>query len=544
MLEKTWLKDLLILTAILSLFFGLFLGQRLLQVPDEGRYSEIPREMIELGDYITPHLNYIKYFEKPPLFYWMQAASIKLFGMNLWSLRLANALMGLLGCLFTYVAARKLYDRQTGWLASLILASSVLYFLTAHLFTLDMTVSVLISASLLSFIVGVKENNSRSWFWTMYVFAGLAVLTKGLIGIIFPCAIIFIWTLLHHEWSSLKKWCIPTGCLILCAINLPWHILVQIKNPEFFHFYIIEQQFLRYFTNYAERAQPLWALPSILVFGFLPWTVFLPQAIKHHLPHWGNRNQHTQETFLLLSVFIIYLFFQCSHSLLIGYLLPIFPFLSIIVAHYLTSLYAHPTSSGFKGGLIVLLIFSVLLTLTYFYFIYFMPVQGILPGINLLLLGMGCIVFLLTAGLALFFYFQRAIQKSIMSLFIGTSVFLFSLLLNYAPLEIDSVASLAKIINQYKTPNTSILSFNEYYQDLPFYTQSRIVLADPAVNELSSGFPEGDMTNWRLDRAQVWKLWNDSSKQLFMLMKIPSYEGLPSSLRKKMFVLGSTTTTL
>jgi 4-amino-4-deoxy-L-arabinose transferase-like glycosyltransferase len=542
--SSSWLKDLVLLSLILSLFFGLFLGQRLLQVPDEGRYSEIPREMIESGDYITPHLNYIKYFEKPPLFYWMQAASIKLFGINLWSLRLATALMGLLGCLFTYVAARKLYNRQTGWFASLILSSSVLYFFSAHIMTLDMTVSVFIAASLLSFIVGVKENNHRSWFWSMYALAGLAVLTKGLIGIVFPCAIIFVWTLLHNEWHSIRKWCIPTGLGIVLFINLPWHILAQIKNPEFFHFYIIEQQFLRYLTNYAHRQQDFRFLPLVTTAGFMPWIVFLAQAIKEQLPTWLNRNQHKEITFLLLSIIIIYIFFQCSHSLLAGYILPIFPFLSIIVAHYLTIIYKRPTSVSFKGGLIALCIFGLLSSLAYLYFIHFMPVQAWTLTINTTLLAITCFSFLLTGLVALLFYYRHFIKKSIMTLFIGSLIFLFSLLLQHSPAEINSIAPLAKIINQHKTSETLVISFGEYYQDLAPYTQKRVLLAGAGLGELTFGAQHQDLKNWVIDEAQFWILWNTNPQPLFMVMDKIKYQHLPPHLQAKLHLLGSTSVSM
>jgi 4-amino-4-deoxy-L-arabinose transferase-like glycosyltransferase len=544
MLEKTWLKDLLLLSLMLSLFFGVFLGQRLLEVPDEGRYAEIPREMIELGDYITPHLNYIKYFEKPPLFYWMQAASIKLFGLNIWSLRLPNALMGLLGCLFTYIAARKLYNRQTGWLASGILATSLLYFLTAHVFTLDMTVSILISASLLSFILGVKENNNRSWFWAMYGFAGLAVLTKGLIGLIFPCAIIFAWTLLHNEWHSIRKWCLPTGLCILLAITLPCHVLVQIKNPEFFHFYIIEQQFLRYFTNYAERNEGLWFLPVITIVGFMPWMSFLGQAVKQQLPTWLTRHQHKESTFLLLSCLIIYVFFQCSHSILIGYILPIFPFLSIIVAYYLTTLLKQSSSIGFKWGLITLFIFGLLFALAYLYFINCMPVQTVAPHIDLLLLGITCFSFLITSLVALIFYFRQSLQKSITTLFLGAMFFLFSLLLNHAPAEINSIAPLAAIINEHKTATTRVISFREYYQDLALYTQQRIILVDMGGSELDFGRKHQNLDLWILSEGQLWQLWSTSPTPLFMIMDKINYQHLPPHLQAKLHLLGSTSVSM
>ncbi|MCD8499672.1 MAG: glycosyltransferase family 39 protein [Gammaproteobacteria bacterium] len=129
------------------------MGSRNLSAPDELRYAEIPREMIVDNDYLIPKINGVKYFEKPPLFYWMQVAAIKTFGLNEWALRFTTALMGLIGVLATYLFSRYIYSRKTAWASALILASMALYFSMAHVITLDMTVSVFITISLYLFFV-------------------------------------------------------------------------------------------------------------------------------------------------------------------------------------------------------------------------------------------------------------------------------------------------------------------------------------------------------------------------------------------------------
>ena len=108
-----WLRDLLILAVVLGIPFFQYLGGLPLIDPDEGRYAEIPREMLERGDLITPMLNYVKYFEKPPLLYWLNAASLKVFGLNEFGARFPSALCGLLTVLATYIIARRLYRRRT-----------------------------------------------------------------------------------------------------------------------------------------------------------------------------------------------------------------------------------------------------------------------------------------------------------------------------------------------------------------------------------------------------------------------------------------------
>ena len=133
---------------------------RPLASPDEGRYSEIPREMVAHGDYVTPRLNDMPYFYKPPFFYWMQAASIKTFGINRFSLRFPNALMAVFGICATYAAARALSGRAAGVFSAGILATSILYLALGQIITLDTTVSVFISSALFAFIVGIKKSTA------------------------------------------------------------------------------------------------------------------------------------------------------------------------------------------------------------------------------------------------------------------------------------------------------------------------------------------------------------------------------------------------
>jgi 4-amino-4-deoxy-L-arabinose transferase-like glycosyltransferase len=335
MLRSTWLKDLLLLTLITSLFFGIFLGSRNLSAPDELRYSEIPREMIVNQDYVVPMINGVKYFEKPPLFYWMQVASIKTLGLNDWSLRFTTALMGLLGVLATYLFTRRLYDRKTAWLASLIISSMSLYFSMAHVITLDMTVSVFVTMSLYLFFLAIKNKRS-SWMALGFVAAAAAMMTKGLIAIIFPTLIIGLWLSLFNRWRQLNIIALFFGLAVFLILVAPWHILLQLRAPEFFHFYFIEQQFLRYATAIAHRSQPAYFYIPVILLGTLPWSVFLPKALAFlRNCRWKNRWQYENELFFMLWFLCVFLFFSVSNSKLIPYVLPGLPPLAILIARYL-----------------------------------------------------------------------------------------------------------------------------------------------------------------------------------------------------------------
>ncbi|MES1166562.1 MAG: glycosyltransferase family 39 protein, partial [Pseudomonadota bacterium] len=151
----TWRRDLLWLALAFGALYFFRLGSYPLGNPDEGRYAEIPREMLASHDWVTPRLNGVNYFEKPPLVYWAGAAMQEIFGPGEWSVRAVPVLCALWGVLLTYAAARKLYGRDAGLAAAVVLGSTVLYYAIGHIPILDMAVSVLIARTLFSFIVGI-----------------------------------------------------------------------------------------------------------------------------------------------------------------------------------------------------------------------------------------------------------------------------------------------------------------------------------------------------------------------------------------------------
>jgi len=249
----------LILTLILGLLFGWGLGQRALWHPDEGRYVEIPREMTVSGDYVTPRLNGVKYFEKPVLFYWLQAGAIKVFGISESAMRLWPAAFALIGCLAVYVAGRKLYDRRTGLIAAAVLATAPLHYFLGRAITLDMALSALLTVALLAFLLGTREPPGRArrhYFWTFYACAALATLTKGLVGMVIPAMVIGAWILILNEWRLLKSIYLPSGLVLFLLVAAPWHIAAARANPEFAQFYFIHEHFQRYLTRVHDRYQP------------------------------------------------------------------------------------------------------------------------------------------------------------------------------------------------------------------------------------------------------------------------------------------------
>jgi len=330
-----WLRDLLILAVVLCIPFFQYLGGLPLIDPDEGRYAEIPREMLERGDLITPTLNYVKYFEKPPLLYWINAASLKIFGQNEFAARFPSALCGLLTVLATYVIARQLYGRRAALISALILGTSAGFVIQSRIILTDMLLTFCLTAALGSFIVaaGREGRRSRALPWYLfYLFCALATLAKGLIGMVFPAGIVFFYLLLSRRWNLLREMRLIPGLLLFLAVASPWFVAVSLRNPEFAHFFFIREHFQRFSSTVHGRYQPFWFFVPVLLGTMLPWSFFIPGALVRA---WRDRRHDEGQAgmYLLIWTAVIFLFFSKSSSKLVPYILPIFPSLAMLIGH-------------------------------------------------------------------------------------------------------------------------------------------------------------------------------------------------------------------
>ncbi|MBP3525684.1 MAG: glycosyltransferase family 39 protein [Opitutales bacterium] len=358
-----WLADLAVIFAVSCALYMSLSFTRPLASPDEGRYTEIPREMLAHSDMTTPRLNDMPYFYKPPMFYWMQAASLKVFGTNQFSARFANSLMAVFGICASYCAARALYGRRAGIFAAAFLATFLFYYALGQIVTLDMAVAVFISAAMFCFIVALRR--SGVWRGTLtvafFAFCALAVMTKGLIGVLIPAAAIFIYALLIGPVAflrSLKKpdiaW-IALGLAVFAAIALPWHLLAAAANPAypeaegifskkwdgqgFFWYYIIHEHVLRFIdAETSMRAQPFWFFLVLVPVGLIPWAVFLPAVVRGIFAGgWRRlRAENPEALFFLAWICFVVLFFSVSRSKLAPYIIPVYPAFAVLFGAWLS----------------------------------------------------------------------------------------------------------------------------------------------------------------------------------------------------------------
>lgn len=545
--SASWLKDILCLAALFILFYTLWLGSYPLFIPDEGRYTEVAREMLATHDFITPRVDGVAFLDKPALYYWLQAISLYLFGVKEWAIRLFPALFGVIGCLATYATGRYVFNRRTGIISAIMLATSPLYFGAAHYANLDLEVAVIISCTLFLLLCAFhKRNKIRQlhvvplaslrtqsnkqfyFFIAAYITAALAFLTKGMIGIAFPIMISGLWIALTWRWDLLKKMRLHIGIPLFLALVAPWYILVEKANPEFLHFFFVTQQVTR-FLSHAEfnNKTPFWFYAPIVLAGFFPWTIFLVQTFISSIARvWHARKEHGAELFLLLWFIVIFTFFSIPHSKTIGYILPVLPSLALLTGNYLERTWQTARHTLYASGTFILVagIFSaVLFNFPTPHWIEVLPgFTPIAKTLSFILLG-GALATLITLR-----------QKTLTSFFsvcaITSSLFLLTMLFG-AP-YLNSATSKPLVVNLQKIikPTDEVASYFKFYQDVPLYLGKRITLVadwnsptiankDNWVRELwyAKVFQKTD--DWLITENTFWQRWNSDNRMFVFVNK-------------------------
>ncbi|GHD60977.1 phospholipid carrier-dependent glycosyltransferase [Jeongeupia chitinilytica] len=342
--NKRWPKWLMLISFAVLWFSTL--GYRKLISPDEGRYAEIGREMLTSGDWLTPRLNGIKYFEKPILQYWATATNFKLFGETEFAARLWPGLTGFIAVIALYFTAKRLFrrkpDAETRAIgASVILASSLWWIGNGHFLTLDMGVSCFLSIALFAFVWAQQDDatptENRNAMLVAWGAIALAIMSKGLIGLVFPGGTLVIYSLWTRDWKPWARMHFIKGIALLLLIAAPWFVMVSRANPEFAHFFFIHEHFQRFATDQARREGAWYYFVPILIVGLLPWTALLPQTLR---AGWqaSNAQRFQPQRFLLVWAALIFLFFSKSQSKLPSYILPMFPALALLAGFVLTDL--------------------------------------------------------------------------------------------------------------------------------------------------------------------------------------------------------------
>ncbi len=306
--------------------------------PDEGRYSEIPREMLATGDFVTPRLNGLLYFEKPPLFYWTVAASFRLFGETEFAARLPNQLASVAMVLMAAAFAARRWGARTGLLAGVVTGSSVLVFAMARVLTIDPMLSCALSAAAFAFASFQEaeqkgdRRRARRAVWGLHVACAAAVMLKGLIGVVLPGGAILAFAALSGRWRLVPKLFAPGPLLLFLLLVVPWHVEMARRHPDFLNFFFVHEHFDRFARSEHRRGGSPFYFVAVLLVGFIPWTGFFGRFRETFPLRLGAFRERGTESFLWTFSFLVFLFFSASRSKLIPYLEPIWPALGVLLA--------------------------------------------------------------------------------------------------------------------------------------------------------------------------------------------------------------------
>ena len=319
------------------------LGYRDLIEPDEGRYAEIPREMVATGDWVTPRLNGFKYFEKPVLQYWATAMAYTLFGDNTTTARLWPALTGFLGALWAGFLGLRLYGRSAGFYAFLITLSGLLYFVDGHYLVLDMSLAVFLFAGIGCLVLAQRSRddaaNLRNWMLAGWTSLALATLSKGLIGVVLPAATVVVYSLWARDWILWRQLHIVKGLAVFLLVAAPWFIAVSLANPEFPQFFFIHEHLQRYTSTVHEREGAYWYFVPVFLLGIFPWVAVALKSLLR--PGFSRRSPGMEgfdvERFLWSFALVVFLFFSAGQSKLPSYILPMMPVVAILAGRKLAT---------------------------------------------------------------------------------------------------------------------------------------------------------------------------------------------------------------
>ncbi len=315
-----------------------FLWIRPLWQPDDGRYAEVAREMVVSRDWITPTLNFVPHYSKPPLTYWVSAIGISVFGRNEFGARMAVALPFVACVLLTYLLGTEFRDRKTGFLAGLILLTSPIPFIGANIITTDMLLTCCELGAVYFFWRWYGRNPKPiGSLFLGYVFLGLAFLTKGPVGLLIPFLAFLGYAAYFREWRILKVFASLRGWVVCLIIGLTWYVVLVIRHPELVDYFLGHELADRMFTTVHHRNNSFIIYPAVLLGGLLPWTVYFVKSWGKAFP-WRelrNRLADRHRLFLLSWILLPLIFFSLVESRLPLYVLPLFVPMSILTADYL-----------------------------------------------------------------------------------------------------------------------------------------------------------------------------------------------------------------
>ena len=347
MKNRSRFGDWILLLAVPGFFFLWRLAACGLIGADEPRYAQVAREMLARHDWITPTLGGVAWLEKPPLYYWQAIIAFRLFGVSDWAARLPSVCDAFLMVLAVYwfLWRLRLGSELDG---ALVVATSAGIVGFSRAASTDMPLTATFTIAMLAWYAWF-ESGEKKYLAGFYGFIALATLAKGPVGPFLAAAVILIFAALQRSAKiALKTLWIP-GLLLGCAIALPWYSLVQLRNPQFFHEFIVQHNLARFGSNLYHHPEPFWYYIPVTLLGWVPWSVIAIAALFAALRQLRNPVADTLRAFLLIWIGVVVVFFSASHSKLSGYVLPAIPAGAILVTRFVFAQPSETIATGLRA---------------------------------------------------------------------------------------------------------------------------------------------------------------------------------------------------
>jgi len=460
------------------------LGRPALWEPDEGRYAEVAREMVMSGDYVTPRDDWVRYFEKPPLVFWVTAGALKAFGRNEFAVRVQAAVFSAGEVAVTEALGEVMFGATAAMLGALALALSPLLFAFARFATPDPALAFFLTGGLAAFYAGARTpgllgGRGRRWMLLAAAMLALGTLAKGPVALFLGGAIASIWLIVESRArdSIRMPW---FGCAaIYLAIALPWFVLVSVRNPGFLQFFLVHEHLHRYLED-TEHGWGPWFFVPVVVGGTWPWLYFVPLGIS---ALWRNDDdgrtfERPALRFLIIWFGVIFIFFSIPRAKLGEYILPALPAVAMAAGYGLARLIRGPAEQrqrwlgGFAIANFALAVAAVIAAIV-------ATRRGLSP-----VLARDAVVaaFAIFAGAVLAYALSRAARAPIASV-AATAVGVVVALAVGIKARGDAAAlvsyrELARAIDPYTRAGCVLGSYRHFVQALPFYTETREKLVE------------------------------------------------------------------
>lgn len=516
-----------ILSFFILISFYLGLGYYALENINEGVYAEIAREMLVNKNFILPTLNYVSYFEKPPLLYWLITLSFKIFGLNEFAARFIPATSASVICFMTYYFIKRSVNERTGLIAALMLASNFLFVLMGRIVLFDMLLTAFFTAGLYSFYVWYSSEN-KYYLRLAYACLAFAVLSKGLMVFIFAPLICFIFMSLNKTPVRKQLQLFdPIGIALLFLIAAPWHIMASLQNSEFAWQYFINEHVLRFLDkripNDYHHGPWYFYFPRLFIY-LLPWTLLSPLILK-------PASDKALNCFCWTWFITILIFFSISKAKGDYYMIMGMPPLIILLADRITntrySKHIIPLFSTLVGS--VMFLFLLVLWISSFNtdFSQYLPKKLHIPSdlaqplaVLVALMGLYCIF-------SVIFYRTLLKNKTL-------QIILYAALI--IPLVIFLLVDKKHLEYRFSEKANAELTHGDayiykHYEDLssfPFYLRQRVKIIDSQSCDLYFGSTQPEAEGWFISMKEF--LNKKRTEPTFILVKKGNYPGLMQAL--------------